>query len=118
MHQPAPLTAPRFQRTFRKNPKCTLMPLPVPVQKFLQALANENRQRIMLLFSEQPVLTVGAVAERTQLGMSTASEHLKQLKEAGLLSSEKIGKEVEYRANVEQIQTILSTLSKYLNQCC
>ncbi len=94
------------------------MALPNTVQKFLQALTNENRQRIMLLFAEQPVLTVSEVAERTQLGMSTASEHLKQLKEAGLLRAEKKGKEVEYRANVAQIQSILAELGGFLKQCC
>ena len=94
------------------------MTLPNPIQKFLQALANENRQRIMLLFASQPVLTVSEVAERTQLGMSTASEHLKQLKEAGLVNSEKIGKEVEYRANIAQIQQNLDQLSAFLKQCC
>ena len=94
------------------------MALPNPIQKFLQALANENRQRIMLLFASQPVLTVSEVAERTQLGMSTASEHLKQLKEAGLVNSEKIGKEVEYRANIAQIQQNLDQLGAFLKQCC
>ena len=94
------------------------MALPENIQKFLQALTNENRQRIMLLFAEQPVWTVGEVAARTNLGMSTASEHLKQLKEAGLLRAEKIGKEVEYRPNVSQIQTILDTFSAFLRQCC
>ena len=94
------------------------MALPIHIQKFLQALANENRQRIMLLFASQPVLTVSEVAERTQLGMSTASEHLKQLKEAGLLNAEKIGKEVEYRANVAQIRQTLDQLGSFLKQCC
>lgn len=94
------------------------MALPENVQKFLHALSNENRQRIMLLFADQPVWTVGAVAERTQLGMSTTSEHLKQLKEAGLLRSEKIGKEVEYRANVSGIQAVLAALGGFLQQCC
>lgn len=94
------------------------MALPDNLQKFLQALTNQNRQRIILLFADQPVLTVGEVAERTQLGMSTASEHLKQLKEAGLLRSEKIGKEVEYRANVASIQAILAELGGFLRQCC
>lgn len=94
------------------------MTFPVPVQKFLHALANENRQRIMLLFAEQSVLTVGEVAERTQLGMSTVSEHLKQLKEAGLLCSEKVGKEVEYCANVAQIKASLAELNGFLKKCC
>lgn len=91
---------------------------PTSVQIFLRALTNENRQRIMLLFAKQPVLTVGKVAEITQLGMSTVSEHLKQLKEAGLLSCEKVGKEVEYRPNIQQIQATLGMLNGFLQKCC
>ena len=94
------------------------MNFPTDVNKFLQALSNENRQRIMLLFSETHVMTVGVVAERTGLGMSTVSEHLKQLKEAGLLSSEKFGKEVEYRPNVAQIKITLDLLGQFLHKCC
>ena len=94
------------------------MALPPQIQRFLQALANENRQRIMLLFASQPILTVSEVAQRTGLGMSTVSEHLKLLKEAGLLTAEKIGKEVEYRANVAQIQQTLDQSGGFLKQCC
>lgn len=94
------------------------MTLSNDIQKFLQALSNPNRQRIMLLFAEQPVLTVGDVASRTDLGMSTVSEHLKQLREAGLLNAEKVGKEVEYRVNVARIQDLLNQLNGFLGQCC
>jgi ArsR family transcriptional regulator len=94
------------------------MTLPPDVQKFLQALTNENRQRIMLLFAQQPMLTVGEVAARTNLGMSTVSEHLKQLKDAGLLRSVKSGKEVQYRPNVTRIQETLNALNAFLMQCC
>ncbi|MAM86412.1 ArsR/SmtB family transcription factor [Allohahella sp. A8] len=92
--------------------------LPSQLRKFLKALANENRQRIMLLFAQQQVLTVGQVAELTGLGMSTVSEHLKQLGEAGLLEYEKHGKEVEYRPNVAGIQDTLEGLGDFLKKCC
>lgn len=94
------------------------MILPPDINRFLHALSNQNRQRIVLLFADKPVLTVGEVAARTELGMSTVSEHLKQLREAGLLSCEKCGKEVEYRVNVAQVQSILDQLGLYLKQCC
>lgn len=94
------------------------MGLPENIQKFIHALANENRQKIMLLFADQPVLTVGEVATQLTLGMSTTSEHLKQLKEAGLLRSEKLGKEVEYRPNVSEIQKSLNGLCGCLKKCC
>lgn len=94
------------------------MVFPTNIQKFLQALTNENRQRIMMLFAEKPVLTVSEVAEKTQLGMSTVSEHLKQLKDAGLLRSQKIGKEVEYCPNVAEIKSTLDALSAFMRKCC
>lgn len=94
------------------------MILPPEINRFLQALSNQNRQRIVLLFADKHVMTVGEVAARTELGMSTVSEHLKQLREAGLLCSEKCGKEVEYRVNVTQVQSTLDQLGQYLKQCC
>ncbi len=94
------------------------MSFPIEVSKFLQALSNENRQRIMLLFAAQSEMTVGEVAQQTGLGMSTVSEHLKQLREAGLLAHEKHGKEVTYTPNVAKIQSALDQLGQYLQRCC
>ncbi len=98
--------------------KDTLMTLPPEINRFLQALSNQNRQRIVMLFANNNTMTVGDVSRQTGLGMSTVSEHLKQLREAGLLCCEKQGKEVEYRVNVAQIQSTLDQLGQYLRQCC
>lgn len=94
------------------------MTLPPEINRFLQALSNQNRQRIVLLFASKNAMTVGEVSRQTGLGMSTVSEHLKQLREAGLLCCEKQGKEVEYRVNVAQIQITLDHLGQFLKQCC
>lgn len=89
-----------------------------PNRAFLKALASESRQELMLLFADGGALTVGEVAERAGIGQSTASEQLALLREAGLLSSTREGKQVHYRANREGIATQLGELQDFLARCC
>lgn len=85
---------------------------------FLKALASEKRQELLLLFADGIELTVGEVASRAGIGQSTASEQLALLREAGLLSSGREGKQVRYRANREGIAGQLAELQAYLAHCC
>lgn len=85
---------------------------------FLKALASETRQELMLLFADGAVLTVGEVADRAGIGQSTASEQLAILRDAGLLSSSREGKQVRYRANREGIAKRLTELQGFLASCC
>lgn len=88
------------------------------IHLFLKALASEKRQNIMFLFKEHDALTVNQIAELTQIGQSTASEHLAILKRARLLVSEKKGKEVFYYPDCTQIQQLLEQCSSFLMNCC
>ncbi|MDP3891941.1 helix-turn-helix transcriptional regulator [Nocardioides sp.] len=86
--------------------------------EFLKALANPSRQRVMLLFAKGGVLSVGEVAEQAGLGQSTASEHLAALRRGGIVTSERHGKVVLYRADRAGVRTALSDLQAYLLACC
>ncbi|MBF0613632.1 MAG: helix-turn-helix transcriptional regulator [Magnetococcales bacterium] len=66
------------------------------MSRVFTALGDEHRQRILLLFDPGERLNVGMIAEVSTLSRSTVSHHLKVLREAGILRSEKIGKEVWY----------------------
>ncbi|MQA96696.1 MAG: metalloregulator ArsR/SmtB family transcription factor [Streptosporangiales bacterium] len=87
-------------------------------QKFLKALANPTRQRIMLLFFRGAELSVGEVAERAGVGQPTASVHLDQLREGGILTSRRSGKSVLYRSDHTGISRALVDLQAYLEVCC
>ena len=78
------------------------------------ALGDEHRQRILLTFEAGERLNVGQIAEVSTLARSTVSHHLKILREAGVLDSEKIGKEVYFWLNKKRIRESLVAVMDYL----
>ena len=78
------------------------------------ALGDEHRQRILLTFDAGERLNVGQIVEVSTLTRSAVSHHLKILREAGVLESEKIGKEVYFWLNKRQIKDSLVAVMDYL----
>ncbi|WP_034341745.1 ArsR/SmtB family transcription factor [Deinococcus misasensis] len=90
-----------------------------PLTDLLKALNSETRQRILLeLFRDGKERTVNQVAEDMKLGQSTASEHLSQMKRAGILTSRRVGKEVYYRPDREKLLWQLRGLVQLVEECC
>jgi len=89
-----------------------------PMARVFTALGDEHRQRIVLLFDKGERLNVGQIAEVSTLTRSTVSHHLKILREAGVLKSEKIGKEVWFWINRSWLETTFSNVSEYLRLYC
>jgi DNA-binding transcriptional ArsR family regulator len=85
-----------------------------PLSKVFTALGDEHRQRILLLFDKGERLNVGQVAEVSTLTRSTVSHHLKILREAEILASEKIGKEVWFWINRPFIEETLGSVLDYV----
>ena len=89
------------------------------LQDLLKALVSENRQRILLeVFRDGKPRTVNQIAEQLGLGQSTASEHLAQMKRAGVLQSRKVGKEVLYQPNRVLLLAQLQDLIDLVARCC
>lgn len=88
------------------------------LQAFLKALASEKRQEIMFLFKGDKKLTVNQVAQLTDIGQSTASEHLALLKKSGVLLSKREGKEVIYYPDGEKVNHLLDKFRSFLMNCC
>lgn len=65
---------------------------------FAKALADETRQKIMAFCCCQQK-SVSELVEATGVAQPTVSHHLKILKDAGLVSAERRGKEVFYTLN-------------------
>src|SRR5262245_46198620 len=61
-----------------------------------KALAHGHRLEILELLA-QGELAVEALAERARLSIANASQHLRQMRRAGLLASRREGKHVLYR---------------------
>lgn len=83
------------------------------LSKVFTALGDEHRQRILLTFEPDERLNVGQIAEVSTLSRSTVSHHLKILREAGVLRSEKIGKEVYYWIDREFLIETMATVTDY-----
>ena len=81
------------------------------ISRAFTALGDEHRQRILLTFESGERLNVGQIVEVSTLSRSAVSHHLKILKAAQVLDSEKIGKEVYYWVDkeflVESLQAVL-----------
>jgi DNA-binding transcriptional ArsR family regulator len=84
------------------------------IARVFTALGDEHRQRILLTFEPGERLNVGQVVAVSTLSRSAVSHHLKILREAGVLDSEKIGKEVYFWLNKKRIRDALVAVMDYL----
>lgn len=86
------------------------------MSKVFTALGDEHRQRILLLFEPGERLNVGQIADVSTLTRSTVSHHLKVLREAGVLRSEKIGKEVWFWIDKNWLLAVFSNVVEYIHE--
>lgn len=83
----------------------------------LAALAQVHRLKVfrLLVVAGQGGLTPGALAEALALPAATLSFHLKELSHAGLVTQERIGRYLVYRAAFDQMNALLAYLT---DNCC
>lgn len=80
------------------------------------AMGDEHRQRMLLMFEPGERLNVGQVVAASPLSRSAVSHHLKILREAGVLESEKIGKEVWFWINKDFLLETLHNVTQYIQE--
>ncbi|MBW7477336.1 metalloregulator ArsR/SmtB family transcription factor [Paenibacillus oenotherae] len=78
------------------------------------ALAEPNRLRIVELLQGGP-MTVGEIADHTELRQPQASKHLRVLLEAGLVEVEAAANRRNYKLRMEPFQALDSWLDTYRN---
>lgn len=86
------------------------------MSRMFTALGDPHRQRILLLFEPGERLNAGQIADASTLSRSTVSHHLKILREARVLESEKIGKEVWLSINKPYLEDALGNVLDYIRQ--
>jgi len=86
------------------------------ISRAFTALGDQHRQRILLTFEPGERLNVGQIVEVSTLSRSAVSHHLKLLREAGVLGSEKIGKEVFYWVNKPFLEESLGAVIAYIRE--
>ena len=87
------------------------------VVKALAALAQESRLRVFrtLVVAGPLGLTPGALSEELGVAATTLSFHLKELMHAGLVSQQRDGRNLIYRAAYERMNEVLAYLTAH---CC
>jgi len=86
------------------------------VSKVFVALGDPHRQRILLMFEKGERLNVSEIAAASALSRPAISYHLKVLREAGVLSSEKRGREVYFWVNRTRLESALSAVAAYVRE--
>jgi len=88
------------------------------LSKALRALANPNRLAIFERIHDDGLCcrtdrkgnTVCAIAEDFQLALSTVSHHLKELRDAGLITCERRGQQILCAINHDTLDRVLALL--------
>lgn len=84
------------------------------ISKVYAALGDEHRQRILLTFEPGERLNIGQIVEVATLSRTAVSHHLRILREAGVLQSQKQGKEVYFWINKEFLIEVMETVVGYI----
>ncbi len=87
------------------------------VVKALAALAQPHRLRAFraLVVAGNAGLTPGTMADGLQVSAATLSFHLKELTNAGLVTQERVGRHLVYRADFERMGELLAYMTE---NCC
>lgn len=83
------------------------------MNKFGKGIGSAPRYRIVESLFSGPK-TVGELAEKTKQSQPLVSQHLRVLKETGLVQDERRGQEVLYTLNAEHTIRLLKRLSEEL----
>ncbi|MGB8435949.1 MAG: metalloregulator ArsR/SmtB family transcription factor [Burkholderiales bacterium] len=86
------------------------------VSKVFVALGDDHRQRILLMFEKNERLNVSEIAAASALSRPAISYHLKILREAGVLLSEKRGREVYFWVNRARLESALRAVTDYVRE--
>lgn len=78
--------------------------------KFAKLLSHPARVAILLYLAEGKGCTSGDIAEELPLSRTTVSQHLQELKNAGLITGEADGLKINYSLNVDNIKANKSQL--------
>lgn len=79
----------------------------------LRALADPTRRTLFERVAASIEITVGDLTEGSGVSQGAVSQHLKTLKQAGLVAERPDGRKVFYRANPQGLQPMLEWMTRY-----
>ena len=87
------------------------------ITQLLTAIGDPARLEILFLLAGYDRLNVGEITARFRLSQPAISHHLRVLREAGAVQSEKVGQEVFYRLDGESIVGRLREITDMFGIC-
>jgi ArsR family transcriptional regulator len=102
----------------RNHRGATLAPDAERLANMLKALGNPIRFQIMQTLAERQVCITGEIVETTPLAQSTVSQHLKVLREAGLIRGEIEGPATCYCVDPDGVRWLKDQIEGWLPGCC
>jgi DNA-binding transcriptional ArsR family regulator len=75
--------------------------------ELFKILGNESRIWLLRLLGEQP-MTVGTLASATGMSQPLVSQHLRTLRQNGLLAASRSGREVTYRVADDHVNHVIA----------
>ncbi len=86
--------------------------------RLLNGVRDETRMQIVLLLAENKAMNVGEITAQFKVSRPAISHHLKVLKDAGIVRSEKTGQEVYYHLDRARIVAGLRQIADAIESCC
>jgi ArsR family transcriptional regulator len=96
----------------------TLNPDRKRLARMLKALGNPIRFQIVEFLAASQTCITGDIVKQIPLAQSTVSQHLKVLREAGLIHGETEGPATCYCLDPDGIQWLKQQVSNWLPDCC
>lgn len=97
--------------------KIEITPEQERLARFAKALGHPTRVAIMFFLSKREECYFGDIAEMLNIAKPTVSQHLKELKEAGLIQGEVLAQKVRYCVNCDVWDEAQSMFSQFFNEC-
>lgn len=80
----------------------------------MRALAHPLRMKILGFIDKHGVINVNKIYNTLKLEQSITSQHLRILREAGIVESKRDGKFIFYSVRVKKVSAIVATIDKFL----
>ena len=77
------------------------------------AVSDATRRKLMQLLTEVEEVPLYYLTQHFEMGRTAVSKHLTILKEAGLVTSRKVGRETRYRLNATPLKEIQDWVTFY-----
>ena len=90
----------------------------IALARYSKALAHPARIAILQLLQSRKGCICNSIVDELPLSQSTVSQHLKELKEAGLIIGEVDGPRVCYCIDLKACKIAMNTINAMFNKIC